>query len=583
MLLMKHLLALLFFCSSCLFSEQFCHTIDSYPTFKEYSKEVDGERFTKFALDLREGTIYYFDPKYYTMHYDFVTRALGVSSYEEYLQNYSEQKPRFLFCQLIHHIRQDIWTLTLWEGDKATKEQIELGFFWLEKSFYNASNVLFRPTSTEQELVAKTLSGITVRTNDELFCQGDYQLLHRATSVGYLRIGKTDDFNVDDIVIIKEPLTDITLVAGIITEHFSTPLSHLALRARGWDIPHAGIKDASELFKALDGKCVFFQATPEGYILREATAEEQTLFTHRPHDKVTLSAVNLTETRIAPLRALRAHNFIAYGTKAANLGECTRLNVRIPQGFAVPFYYYKRHLDCCPEKTQEAILATPVDPDLLNTIWRQALSLQTTSLFVRSSTNSEDLYGFTGAGLYETVGNVKDKKGLEEAIKTVWASVYSKKAQTERQHYGINDDDVFSALLIQEGINAASSGVLVTKDIFDPTETMRVYTINASYGLGLSVVEGALIPEQILYNYDNKGIKVLSRVHASHIAIFDPVGGIKKIPNPYNGMPVLTDQEVTALGNASYKLEHLFGFKYPLDIEWLFANDTLYIVQVRPF
>lgn len=112
---------------------------------------------------------------------------------------------------------------------------------------------------------------------------------------------------------------------------------------------------------------------------------------------------------------------------------------------------------------------------------------------------------------------------------------------------------------------------------------MRVYTINASYGLGLSVVEGALIPEQILYNYDNKGIKVLSRVHASHIAIFDPVGGIKKIPNPYNGMPVLTDQEVTALGNASYKLEHLFGFKYPLDIEWLFANDTLYIVQVRPF
>ncbi len=559
---------------------------------------MDGLTFTKCVLDLKSDTLYFFDVNTYPMHIDFLLKELikkpfSYEVYNEYAKNYMEVKPDYLLSYLVHHVERNIWSLSLWEGDLATCTDIEKGFKAMQKAFYNGQLVHYRPMSTHQEEVAKILRNIPVITNDELFKSATYQLLHRGEGVGILRIAHDAtkvEWDEDDIVVLPKLIPDITPVRGIITEQFSTPLSHLALRARAWDIPHAGIKEATRLFEAFDGHHVFFQTSSEGYSLRLATDEEIAHYSRKiTQATITLSPVDLTERCIKPLSELQKGDMSAYGAKATNLGISSQALLAIPKGVAIPFSYYQEHMEASGaqklideegplEEIRNKILVHSVSKELL-----QALPDIQEGYFVRSSTNAEDLEGFSGAGLYETVPNVKDPLSLEMAIKAVWASVWSDKAYKERARYGIDHKTVYGAILLQETVQADSAGVLVTKDIFDSTETMEVYTINASRGLGINVVEGVYVPEQLIYNFDNKGIKVLSRASFDAITVCDANGGIEIIPNPEASTPILTDKQVTTLGNAAFRLIRLFRPKDALDIEWLFKGDVLYIVQVRPF
>src|SRR5690606_23946097 len=122
---------------------------------------------------------------------------------------------------------------------------------------------------------------------------------------------------------------------------------------------------------------------------------------------------------------------------------------------------------------------------------------------------------------------------------------------------------------------------LVTVHPTDPAET--VYTINAKSGLGLRVVAGKKVPETILYDYKNHGMRVLSRSDEETMLVFDGKGGVREVPNPHKGKPVLTNQRILTLGKAARRLTKVFPPDRPLDIEWLFAGDDLYIVQSRPY
>ena len=149
-------------------------------------------------------------------------------------------------------------------------------------------------------------------------------------------------------------------------------------------------------------------------------------------------------------------------------------------------------------------------------------------VFVRSSTNAEDLDGFNGAGLYDTVGNVQGRAALANAIKQVWASLWNFRAVEERELYGIDHRQVYSGVLIQYGINASAAGVLVTTNLYDPSDR-NTYTINAKRGLGIRVVEGATVPEQILFDTRNFGTKIISRSDDPTMLVFDKEGGIREV------------------------------------------------------
>ncbi|MDP6946657.1 MAG: PEP/pyruvate-binding domain-containing protein, partial [Myxococcota bacterium] len=233
-----------------------------------------------------------------------------------------------------------------------------------------------------------------------------------------------------------------------------------------------------------------------------------------------------------------------------------------------------------------AIRKASIDEELVDAVIAKATSMgfwgPEKGLFIRSSTNAEDLPGFNGAGLYDTVPNVKGREALAEAIKQVWSSVWNLRAYEEREYFGIDHSGTYGAVLVQAGVNPTAAGVLITAHIFDPNAA-STYTINAKSGLGIRVVDGHKMPEQILFDYASNTIRVLSRSDEDTMLVFDDSGGVKEVPVPGGkGEPVLSDARAAALVDVARKVARVFPLD-PQDIEWLFEGDIIYVVQSRPY
>jgi hypothetical protein len=595
--------------------------------FIHYSTEVGNDRFVKLVVDLHTKATYYADADLYPMHKDFLFAEVlksprtpeAVASFDK---NYGRDKPDFLMLYVVHHQKQDIWTLAFWEGDKATAAHVRLAFERMRATFYLGDHVKFRPCSNDQETVAKELAGeIPYVSNDALFKALSYQLFHPGVAVGKLHVVRARAehaiFAPDEIVILPEPLTDITPVAGILSASFSTPLSHVNLRAAAWDVPNAGMTDALAKFGSLDGKIVRYEAGPLTADLRVATAEDiEEAAKHRPaRTAVQVPKADLTVTTLAPLSALRASDAKAYGSKTANLGEIVTAKVAsiaVPPGFGIPIAWYARHIEAAGlgseidkmladpsfkaspaarkralERLKKRIQDAPLAADFVTALGESLAKLTEVEggappgVFVRSSTNAEDLDGFSGAGLYDTVPNVHGAAAVGEAVKKVWASVWNVAAYEERELYKVDQKRVYGAVLVQIGVPATAAGVLVTAHPTDPKDKHTIQ-INAKSGLGMRVVDGKKLPEIVLYNTFNKGLRIVSRSDEDTMLVFSGDGGVREVPNPNKREPILTNARVTKLADAATKLRGIFPGR-PLDIEWVFQGDDLYIVQSRPF
>ncbi|HZJ66924.1 MAG TPA: PEP/pyruvate-binding domain-containing protein [Kofleriaceae bacterium] len=380
-----------------------------------------------------------------------------------------------------------------------------------------------------------------------------------------------------------------------------------------WGIPNAGDKKARDKYARLDGKVVYYEVTDTRMTLREATQAEVAELANRIANArhVDLPAADIESPRLAMLTRMRARDVVRYGTKAANLGEIVTANldgVAVPQGFGVPFFYYVQHmkrnkLDARVEAVlgdprfkpdpawrkqalddlRKAIVDAPIDPAALDTIYKRVrVKLGGKGVFVRSSTNAEDLPGFNGAGLYDTVPNVVGKSQLGAALKTVWASLWNFRAVDERDAFGIDHRQVYSAVLIQIGVNATAAGVLVTKNLWDPTDD-HGFTINAKFGLGMRVVEGQKVPEQIVFDPTNDGTKIISRADDPVMLRFDEHGGIKELPVPPGSGVILSEDRAKRLCAQIEKLLSVFPRDAPLDVEWVLEGERFWIVQARPY
>lgn len=592
-------------------------------TFESYSKELGGERFAKFVVDLHTDAIYYFDVNVYAVHKDFIFQELykkpkTKAAVRVFDKNYTENKTDFLMCYLVHHLSQDIWTFAFWDGDRATSEHVRHAYKRMKETFYLGDKVKFRPDSNYQEAVAKKTPDVPFILNDQLYKLQAYAAFNKGNAVGTLRLVPPDVpeselvFQPDEIVVLHTPLADITPVAGIISDTFSTPLSHLNLRAKGWKIPNIGLRDATTKLAELAGKTVYFEARDSDYTLRAATAAEIAAQQDKvaKRAKVTPPKADLATGELATLDKMTADDVHRYGAKAANLGVIVGANVtgvQVPPGFGVPFHYYDQHLkqnhidtqiaamladaafqkDAAARKPKllairKAVMDAPLDAELCTRLGAalEALGATDKGVFVRSSHNAEDLEDFSAAGIYDTVPNVRGKDGVCSAVKEVWGSIWKPTAYEARKLAGIDEALVFGGVLVQVGVNGTAGGVLVTVHPTDPSDEKN-YTINAKSGLGIAVVDGRKVPESLLVSWYNHGIRVLSRSDEDTKLVFDEHGGVHEVPNPAKGKPVLTNAMAIRLVDAAHRLTKVF--KNPkLDIEWVFAGDDMYIVQTRP-
>jgi hypothetical protein len=595
--------------------------IDDAATFEAFSKQIGNERFAKFVIDLRTDAIYYFDVTVYPMHKDFIFGALykkpkTKDAVRVFDRNYGATKTDFMMCYLVHHLSQDVWTLAFWDGDKANAGHVRHAYKRMRESFYLGASVKYRPDSNFQENVAQKLDDIPVILNDALYRLADYVAFNPGTAVGTLRIVEDRPetelmFATDEIVILKETLSDITPVAGIISETFSSPLAHVSLRAKGWGIPNIGLKGAAEKHAELAGKPVLFEAKDAGYTLRLATdAEVAAAKAKRAEVKsIAIPQADLATEELETTDTMDKDDERRYGPKASNLGIIKNARLEgfeIPDGFGVPFHYFHAHLaahgldkqlaalltdeevarDAKVRKAKleafrKAIEAAPFDEGLRGKI-EEALAVLPAErgVFVRSSTNAEDLDNFSGAGLHDTKPNVRGLDAVTAAVKAVWASTWTLRAYDARRHAGIDQSKVHGAVLIQTAVDATAAGVVATIHPTDPTDEKN-YTINAKSGLGIAVVDGRKIPEALIVSWYNHGIRVLSRSDEETRLVFDEKGGVREVPNEHRGRPVLTNKMAILLADTSRKLTKLFK-NNKLDIEWVYAGDELFIVQTRP-
>jgi hypothetical protein len=594
-------------------------------TWQRYSKTVGSDRFGKCIIDVKTSDVYFIDVNLFSMHADFVFQILTKQVWNhdnvvEYNKNYERNKPQFILCYITHHLKVNKWTFSFWEGDKIGADDVVRVKERLARTFF-ARELAFRPDSPMQQAVAAAVTrrGLKTITNDEIYRAAEFQAFTRGRAVGKLRVVPTGSpyesllFDRHDIVLLQESYPDITPVAGILATAFSTPLSHVNLRAGAWRIPNAGDKKARDKYARLDGKIVYYEVTDTALTLREATPAEIAELGDKIAQirHVQPPPADLAASSLAMLTRIRARDVDKYGAKAANLGEIVTANlpgVAVPPGFGVPFFYYVQHITqnqlgpridaalADPQfktdpawrkqaliQLRQAIIDAPIDPVTLDMIYKRVqLKLGGKGVFVRSSTNAEDLPGFNGAGLYDTVANVVGRQRLGLALRTVWASLWSLRAVDERDAFGIDHRKVYSGVLIQVGVNATAAGVLVTRNLWDPGDT-NGFTINAKWGLGMRVVEGQKVPEQIIFDPTNDGTKILSRADDPVMLRFDEHGGIKELPVPPGAGVILSEDRAKRLSAQVQALQGVFPPREPLDIEWVLEGEQFWIVQARPY
>jgi hypothetical protein len=520
---------------------------------------------------------------------------------------------------VVHYLDSDLWTLELVSGDTLSGERIVALHHQIASALWTGDRLRFRPISPVHELSIASVAGrLPTVTTEEVFQGIEYEPLTSGTAYGTLRIvrGALDLATVrpDQILVLEQLPDEIPVVAGVISVQLQAPLGHIAVLCSTRQTPNMGLRTAltDASITSLDGQLVALSVAPQEWTLRSATrAEAEAAWATRRPSAPLVPQVEAGETRLRPLRDLRLGDAHTVGAKAAQLGEAASLpGIATPGGFAIPFHYYVAHLesagitptiapmmaapsfqsdgharDTALADLRARIEAAPIDPALVREIRsRVTTTARDTRWIFRSSTNAEDLPGFTGAGLYRSIvvpAHATDAQ-IGDAIRQVWASVWLLGAFEERDWYRVQHDRVAMGILAEPFVDGAfANGVAITANPF--FQGRPGYFINAqSLGGSVTGATGDEVPEQhLIYTYmETPEMELLSRSSRT--------GGAQLLSE----LDLLQLSNTLTVLNEHFTTEHdWLTRRWPgsdanaCDVEFLVAGADRHVVilQVRPY
>jgi pyruvate,water dikinase len=311
------------------------------------------------------------------------------------------------------------------------------------------------------------------------------------------------------------------------------------------------------------------------------------------------------------------------GGKNASIGEMlralTQLGVRVPRGFATTAEAFRQFLGqgglagrinaeldaldsadvtalaASGARIRRWILDTPLPPALQEAVlnsWRAMDAGKDIAVAVRSSATAEDLPSASFAGQQETFLNVRGEAALLRAVHEVYASLFNDRAIAYRVHQGFAHAQVALSVGVQHMVRSdlGTSGVMFTLDT--DSGFRDVVFITSSYGLGETVVQGAVNPDEF-YVYKpalrtgrrsilrrSLGTKAIKMIYAD-AGSAERVRTVE-VPAAERARFSLSDAEVEALARLALLIEQHYGC--PMDIEWARdgTDQQLYILQARP-
>ena len=331
------------------------------------------------------------------------------------------------------------------------------------------------------------------------------------------------------------------------------------------------------------------------------------------------------DQKVLGLEQLGMNDVPVVGGKNASLGEMisnlSNLGVNVPGGFATTADAYREFLDAagltdkinntlneldvddvnalasCGKNIRQWVVEAPLPADLETEVRKSYKEMATegmdATVAVRSSATAEDLPDASFAGQQETFLNIKGINQVLHAIKLVFASLFNDRAISYRVHQGFDHAEVALSAGIQMMVRSdlASSGVMFSIDTESGFED--VVFITGSYGLGETVVQGAVNPDEF-YVYKkslsagkkailqkNRGSKMIKMIYAQEE---HPEHAIQTVSVDVHEQKMfcISDEDINALAVMAMTIEK--HYQRPMDIEW--AKDglsgELFIVQARP-
>jgi pyruvate, water dikinase len=277
------------------------------------------------------------------------------------------------------------------------------------------------------------------------------------------------------------------------------------------------------------------------------------------------------------------HDVTRAGAKAAHLSRLASC-YRIPPGFCISAESYCRWaelIDCGrPTLTTASIplalsnAVTSAYQDLA-----QRCGVAEPSVAVRSSAIDEDGSTHSFAGQHETYLNIVGAHAVAEAVVRCWSSVRTARTLAYRQRQGLSAANVCIAVLVQQLVPADAPAVVFSAN--PVTGNDEEVVINASWGLGESIVSGTVTPDSYTVRKSDLTIRCRAIAEKRRMTVLAQEG-THEVPVPHKRRkgPSLDDGQVVELARLGMALEAAMG--WPVDIECAYRGRDLYLLQCRP-